>query len=146
MLCTVIHKVAGWREREKCREMWSFLSATKILAIFGDCDKVIYYSLLTEKEENVCKPFFKKKKKSRNNVPVKLYFQPTKYLGWYQWRQGTTCTLSCFFLICWEKAIKYKAIFPWRCSNTWAPIHDVCCWFLLKRTFWAHNANWMIHN
>lgn len=63
MLCTVIHKVAGWREREKCREMWSFLSATKILAIFGDCDKVIYYSPLTEKEENVCKPFFKKKKK-----------------------------------------------------------------------------------
>lgn len=51
---------AGERERNagKCG---LFLSATKILAIFGDCDKVIYYSLLTEKEENVCKPFFKKK-------------------------------------------------------------------------------------
>lgn len=144
MLCTVIHKVAGWREREKCREMWSFLSATKILAIFGDCDKVIYYSLLTEKEENVCKPFFKKKVE----IMCQWNFisnQPSTLVGTNGDRVPHVLCLS-FFLICWEKAIKYKAIFPWRCSNTWAPIHDVCCWFLLKRTFWAHNANWMIHN
>lgn len=44
-------------------EMWSFLSATKILAIFGDCDKVIYYSLLTEKEEKCVQTILSKKKK-----------------------------------------------------------------------------------
>lgn len=95
----VIHKVASWSE--KCGEMWSFLSATKILAIFGDCDKVIYYSLLTEKEEKCVQTILSKKKKNGNNVPVKLYFHPTKYLI-LQCTQDTTCT-QLFLSKSWEK-------------------------------------------
>lgn len=63
MLCTVSSIKLQAGESEKCGEMWSFLSATKILAIFGDCDKVIYYSLLTEKEEKCVQTILSKKKK-----------------------------------------------------------------------------------
>lgn len=55
-------------ESEKCGEMWSFLSATKILAIFEDCDKVIYYSLLTEKEEKCVQTILLKKKKKKVEI------------------------------------------------------------------------------
>lgn len=115
----VIHKVAGceWEMRGTV----VFSSATKILAIFGDCDKVIYYSLLTEKEEK-CERTILSKKKVEIMCQWKYISNQLPYItmetGYHMYSAFSQQIME-------KKTIKYKPIFPWRCFNTWAPIHDL---------------------